>query len=362
MINNREQEHLLDYWRVVVRRRWVIYATVAIAGLTALIASFLATPLYQSTAVLQIERQSPDILSFRDLARTDYSFAAYENFYRTQYKIIASSTVAKDAVDRLGLSDDPGFTGALSEPGVVARAKGWVRSLIPSKGITTPMTPEDVATAKILGGLQVIPVRDSNLVRIAYTADDPVLAADVANAVTNAYIRYSIQSQSSTSTEAGEFLFDQINQLRKEIAALEDDLRSYGEAKRIISIDDSNNITFRALQDISEARTRIQSKLAEAEARYEAVKNAPADGLPEVLESSLISRLRQEYAALETELAQKTARFKPGWPDLQNLESKLRQSKVRLELETEQLVEQVRSAAYTEYERLKGKRPASHRC
>ena len=59
-------------------------------------------------------------------------------------------------------------------------------------------------------------------------------------------------------------------------------MQEYGEAKRIVSIDDSSNITFQALKDLSAKKTAAQTLLAEAEARYRAVHDATPDALPEV--------------------------------------------------------------------------------
>ena len=66
--------------------------------------------------------------------------------------------------------------------------------------------------------------------------------------------------------------------------------------------------------------------------------------MPEVLNSTLISRLRAEYAAYEAEYTEKSKLFKDGWPGLQTLKSKLEQAHERLELETRRIVSQVRAA------------------
>ena len=58
--------HLLDYWSILVRRRWVIFLSVIALTLVALIASFIATPSYKASATLQIERYTPNILTFRE--------------------------------------------------------------------------------------------------------------------------------------------------------------------------------------------------------------------------------------------------------------------------------------------------------
>ena len=137
--------------------------------------------------------------------------------------------------------------------------------------------------------------------------------------------------------------------MKREIGAQEERLQEYGEAKRIVSIDDSNNVTLQALQAISERRTVAQTTLATAQAHYEVALAAPPDALPEVLDSDLISRLRQEYAGYEAEFTEKSGLFKDGWPGMQTLRSKLEQARRRLELETDRIASQVRATAKADY-------------
>jgi capsular exopolysaccharide synthesis family protein len=338
-------DHLLDYWSILVRRRWVIYLSVTALTLLALIASFIATPYYKATATLQIERYTPNILTFRDLSQVDYSWTAYSDFYQTQYKLIASSAVARRAVKRADLLDHPDFKAAESEPGLLSRLK----ALIPSRAIAGEVSPEERIVKNIQGSLEVAPVRNSHLVDISWIAPDPTLAARVANAVAEAYVQFNIESRYSSSDQAEEFLVNQTGQLKREIAEIEEALLQYGEAKSIVSIDDSNNITLQALEDIAHKRTAAQTKLAEAEAAYRAVMTAPPEALPEVANSSLITMLRQEYAAYEAEYSEKSRRFKDDWPGLQTLKSKLDQARIRLEYETELIASQVRASAEAAY-------------
>ena len=154
--------HLLDYWTILSRKRWIVYVAVCAVGLTALVGSFLTTPLYRSTCVMQIERQNPDILTFRDLAQVDYSFAAYSDFYETQYKVLSSMPVARRAARRLSLTEHPLFATADSAPGLVARLK----SIIPRSAPARPRDAEEVAAERLLAGLEVAPVRNSQLVQV----------------------------------------------------------------------------------------------------------------------------------------------------------------------------------------------------
>ena len=130
------RHQISGYWSVLVQRRWVVVLAVATAGLVALIASFLMTPMYRATTRLQIERHNPDVLTFRDLAQVDYAWSAYSDFYETQYKLISSTAVARIAVERLGLTSHPEFIQEPSKPGILDR----LTALIPRKAAPTSAT------------------------------------------------------------------------------------------------------------------------------------------------------------------------------------------------------------------------------
>jgi uncharacterized protein involved in exopolysaccharide biosynthesis len=128
----RAGRHLLDYWQVLQRRRFVVYLAVGAVTAVALVGSFLVTPLYRATTTLQIERQNPEIFTFRDVASVDSSWSAYSDFYQTQYRILSSEAVARKAVTRLGLTSHPDFQG--NGPPLYAR----VRGLFPARRARAP--------------------------------------------------------------------------------------------------------------------------------------------------------------------------------------------------------------------------------
>ena len=341
-------KHLLEYWEVLRRRRWVVYLCVGTAVVVALVASFLATPQYRATATLQIERQNPDILTFKDVAAVDYAWSAYTDFYQTQYKILASDAVARRAVERLGLLHHPLFAPEDSaRPGLGAR----MRRLLPGSSGESRPDPMDAAAARLGATLEIAPIRNSRLVTVSWVSPDPALAATVANGVVDAFIQFHIQSKYTTSDQASEFLINQTGALKQEIVSLEERLQAYGEAKGIVSIDDSNNITMQALSDAATRRAGARAELARAEAAWRAAAASPPEALPDVLRSELISRLKQEHAAVEAELSQRARRFKDDWPGVQELRSRLEQIRSRLDLETLEIARKVVLSAESDYRR-----------
>lgn len=337
--------HLLDYWAVIVHRRWVLGLTVLTFAVVAVIGTFTVEPRYRATTTLHIERNSPDIFTFQGLGQSDASWTSYTDFYQTQYKILSSPVVSRRAAERLAWTSRPAFTEP-AKPGVIARLK----SLIPRVAPVVEQDPLERATAEILAGLEVVPERNSQLVHVSWVSEDPEWARQVANALAAGYIEYNIEAQFATTDEAQEFLVKQIAKLKPEIAKIETELQAYGERKRILSLDDSNNITLAAVKETAERRTAAQTRLAKTEAVLGAIKQSEPTALTAVLNSDLIARLRQEYAAYEAEYAEQSRRFKDDWPGMQVLRSKLLQAGERLDLEVARIARQVRATAKTGYD------------
>ncbi len=338
--------HVLERLQVLRRRRFVVCLCLSAVALVALVGSYLQVPLYRATATLQIERQTPDILSMGDIARVDYNWAAYSDFYQTQYKILESEAVARASAQRLDLASHPEFAVEPAAPSLLSR----LRALLP--GESAPSREPDptlVAARQVLSRLEVAPVRNSHLVKLSWVSSDPLLAAQVANAVADAYIQFNMELQYTTSDQASEFLSDQTGTLKKEINQIEESLQRYGESKRIVSIDDASNITLKALSDVAARRTEAQTQLARTEAAYRAILSSSPEALPDVLHSSLIERLKAEYGAYEAQYSEKSSVFKPEWPEMLTIASKMSQARERLDIEIASIARQVTLAAETDY-------------
>jgi capsular exopolysaccharide synthesis family protein len=340
--------HVRELWNVLVHRRWVVVLGLTAATLVALTWSFLATPAYRARTVLIIERQEPDILTFRDLARADFAVAAHGQYYQTQYRVIASPAVARLAVEQLGLVHHPSFDrGADGGP-------GWLRrllALVPQKGRRGSVSPEDAATSAILAGLEVAPVRNSQLVEIAWVGPDPEVASNVVNAVADAYIHFNLESRYTTTDQARNFLLTQTETLKTEIEQIERELQRYGQDKRIVSIDESNNVTLQALSDVSARWIEARAELARAEAAWDSARTRDAATVAEIDQSELITRLRQEHATYEAEYTEKRQRFGDAWPAVATLRSRLAQARARLDAEIERIAVQVRASAENDWQR-----------
>lgn len=347
----RPEFDLAHYWRVLVRRRWVVTAAVLSVFAVAAVKTFRTIPTYRAAVTIQIERVDPNIMRFQEVLTYDPSFLSYQDYYQTQYRLISSRAVASRTVRRLGLASDPGFMPA-SPPGALTRLWRAVTNPLRSRGgddAEGDRDPDRPFVDVLLAGLRVDPIKNSHLVEVAFISRSPELAAKVANGVADAYMTFGMETKVDTSETAQDFLTRQIGVLRKEVADLERATQVYGESKEIIPTGTRENTTLSALEDLQRAYTQAQADRAEKEGALTAVRMAPDSGLPQVAASPLVQALTSDVAQLERDHSEMAKTFKPEWPALARLLAKLDQARDRLHRETEEIAMSARHASEAAY-------------
>src|SRR5205807_6352191 len=142
---------------------------VTLASMVALmvaIASFKMTPIYEATAPLDIEADTPQIQSLNDLYR---QIPTDEAFSGTQIQVLESDNLAQRTIEQLGLARDP----------------AW--ALVVGLGNDVPPVQLQASEDWLLGPfkhrLHVQRVRDSHVVNISFESPDPGLSAKIANSL-----------------------------------------------------------------------------------------------------------------------------------------------------------------------------------
>src|ERR1043165_4866196 len=98
--SEEEPVHPMDYWRVIVTRRWTILAIVATLVTVTLIYTLKQTPIYRATANIQIDKENPNILSFKDVYQIE---TATDDMLRTQFEVLKSRRLARSVIEDLKL-------------------------------------------------------------------------------------------------------------------------------------------------------------------------------------------------------------------------------------------------------------------
>ncbi len=106
MTNDEQKIDIRNYFQIMMKRRWTIFSVFSIIFFSILIYTLTATPTYQSTARLVIEKENPNVVSIQEVMSVD---ASTSDYYQTQYKIIESRTIAREVIHRLNLKTSEEF-------------------------------------------------------------------------------------------------------------------------------------------------------------------------------------------------------------------------------------------------------------
>src|SRR5438093_5013021 len=100
--------HLLDYLRVLHKRRWTAGTAFLLVLASVTTYTFTVTPIYEAKTRLLIESDGPNVINFTEVIDEQRSKADY---YQTQYNILQSRRLARKTIDALQLWDSP-YLGA----------------------------------------------------------------------------------------------------------------------------------------------------------------------------------------------------------------------------------------------------------
>jgi len=267
--------HLLDYMRVLHKRRWVASTIFLIVVVSVVIYCFTATPIYEARARVLIETENPNVVSFKTVVDEDQG---KQDYYQTQYNILQSRTIVRRTLEELMLWNSPPFGGVTEEPTLgrlTSAVTRWVAHLFAAQEkMPDRATPAVGETAKesaavdvFLGALTVTPIRNSRLVDIKIALPDAALSARIVNAFAKNYIEQNLEYKFTASKEAGDWLRARMAEQRKEVETAEAKLQRYREQNDAISLKDRENIVVQKLSDLN-GRSRRPRPIAFKRKRF----------------------------------------------------------------------------------------------
>ncbi|HEY0596196.1 polysaccharide biosynthesis tyrosine autokinase, partial [Sphingopyxis sp.] len=287
--------------------RYIVMGLVVAALLLGLLATFVSTPQYTSTARIEILPDSPvatTVAGERDRTLTDEVA-----FYNTQYSLLQSRSLAERVIRAGNLTADKAFIAAFKLES-------------PERDMTSAerLDRTNQAVEILLGQLTVSPVRTSSLVDISFSSPSPQLSAKLADLWVTQFVQASIDRRFSATSDARKYLETRLENLRRSLENSERSLINYATSKGIVTISSDTDLNGKTQtetlvgSDISEiskalARAREQRIAAEAELANTLTGNAQ-------INAPTIGSLRQKRAEAEAELARLRTLFHDEYPSV----------------------------------------------
>jgi capsular exopolysaccharide synthesis family protein len=360
---------LRQYWHIIYKHlRVIAVCFLAIVSLTVLMV-LTQTPLYTATSLVLIEPHAPQVLNIKELMSEPLDANQYD-FYKTQYDILQSRSLAAQVIQNLDLEDLPFFNGKGRQQsligGICAKTVPWLHAFF---GVPTHAGPADSESETFgvdssiidayLRRLSVEPRVGTHLVAVRFTTPDKALAARIANAHVRAYIRRGLDLHSQASSEAEEFLQAKLLELKERVQKSEAALNAYRRDRGIVefSLHETGGVLMQRLNDLNSTLTKAEIARISLAAEHQLIRSGDYQSLSEVIGNPLIQKLKEEVATLSEQYASMRNRFNPGYHPLDDMAAQVKEGQERLRNETRAVAEEVElnyQAALTKEKNLEG--------
>ena len=337
---------LRDYFRVLIKRKWTVIATVLVIFTTVTVATLRSTKIYLASGSVAINKSDPTLLSFKDGASAPADYYDPTDL-DTEVSILKSDLLALQVIKALNLDKRPEFGGnGTTSSNAIALT-------------TDALQPDSARASELLGifkgNLRVALRSNTRIIDVSYRSADKELAAHVVNTLINTYIEQNFKTRFESTMQASDWLSKQLVDLQMKVETSQEKLVNYEKEHEILGIDEKQNITTSKLDELNRELTSAESDRMQKESVYRLLQSPDADVASAAATSaaratsanisttSLLEKLRGQQADLRIEVAQLSTQFGPSYPKLAQVNSELKEIDAQIQLEMKKVVAHVRS-------------------
>lgn len=290
-----------------------------------------ATPLYTASAAIIMDNRP--VHALRDVSSLPNSSVLDNDPVESQVEVLHSAQIGLAVVKQLKLSEDPGFVA----PTFLDSVMGTLWAIIgPAQtqtlnGADPDLGRQQAALSALNANLRIKHVPHTLVLKVAYTSPNPVRAAEITNAYTNAYMLDQANSRIQAARSARSWLQQRTAELRQ--LSVDADLA----AQKFMA--DNNLLATKGTriseQQFNEMRTQLVAETAataQARARYLRIKNIidshqTDSAVTESLANPVVTDLRTKYLDASKRLSDLERKLGPAHKavvDLKNTMDELR--------------------------------------
>lgn len=298
------------------RRWWFVFAFVLVMGATVVITRHQPR-IYEATGSVYIDRQPPKLLSgvneVTTLGATGYF--GTQQYYEAQKQILQSRALAQKVVSQLGLASDKHFLG-LDLPGLDLTPEQIQRAMA------------DADPAGMLAGRVKVMLADSSMIaRVSIEDRSPDFAADLVNAVLEAYRDRNLEQKKTVTQKA----FRDLREILGEMESKKDSAE-----QKLLDFETENDLSENRRKAVNERVLNLHTRLRRAQARgfaahqrmrelkiYQGRTDLFSAGAPAVMTDGLIGQLKQRYLQLSIQKKELEGMYLSKHPKVKTIDDQL---------------------------------------
>jgi uncharacterized protein involved in exopolysaccharide biosynthesis/Mrp family chromosome partitioning ATPase len=333
---------VLQLTRLLWQRKVAIAATGLICACVAVMIGKSLAPKYSATAQLYIDPRELQLVD-RELTPRSQDISGLAMVVESQARVITSNNVLLQVIEDNHLERDPEFGGDTKS--LMATALGLFGVEIHSAG--EAKLGQMAALEALNRHISVKKTDRTFIVDIDVWSNDPAKAAMLANAVSNAYLEESKNSQSTAARRATTDLSGRLKELQERLRTAENTLAVYKAQNNFVGTQD----TLISDQQLSASNQRLAAARAltlDAQAKYDQIEasrraSTDAGAIPEALQSATIANLRSQYAEARKRYAELTSELGPLHPSLRQMEKQVEDLRRTINEEVERFAQSAKN-------------------
>ena len=307
-------------WMIVVRRRRLVALGLVSALVGATIYNYTLRPVYEGLSVVALA----EAMAANPLARMSTEVTRLGAILERQRALIRSPEFASRLVGSL----DPAAQKELSLGPIgtwVDRVKAEWGRLSGAEGRDTPVD----SVAAFRSRLRVTGEAKSTWIEIRFAAHDPKVAADIANAIMDQYLRETDASNRRAVEQTRQVLGQQVEEKEQSLNEQLSGLREMGGQGGLGNLEVRKAMLEREVRAFQEALVNAQTSRVGREARRREATQLRG-GVAAVRSDPLIRAAAAKVAELEDQQGTLLATLGPKHPDVITVQQQLEAAKLRL--------------------------------
>jgi succinoglycan biosynthesis transport protein ExoP len=290
----------------------VIVVTILVALALGAVYLVSAKPTFTATATLIIDSRKNQLFQQQSVLG---DIPVDSSSVESQVQILKSESVALSVIKELNLAEDPEFSG--SGGGLIGTLIGGVTHLFSAANPNSDFEATRRTVEAFAGRLAVRRVGLTYIIEVAFTSYSADRAAQIANAVADAYITDQLEAKYQATRRASFWLQDRIKELRNQASVAE---RSVVEFKANNNIVESGGrlMNEQQLAELNSELVAARSKVSETKAKLDRIESILKSDSPDVtvdatvtdtLNSPVVTKLRSQYLEMASREADWSRRY-----------------------------------------------------
>lgn len=282
---------LSHYLWVIKRHRWRVLAFVTASVLATAVVSNRITPIFEATATVDIDRQSPNAVVGQEAMRSPTALDS-DQFLATQIKLVQSDSVLRPVARKFNLL-----------------------ALENKDREEADRYPNAAQAPVFLKRLKVNRPSNTYLLLISYRSPDPQLAADVANAIAQSYLEHTYNIRYRASASLTNFMEKQLEELRAKMERSGSALVQFEREMNVISPEEKTNILSSRLLQLNTEYTNAQADRVRKEAAFASVRNGSIEAAQVSGQGEPLRRLTEKLNEGQERFSQVKAQYRAAHPE-----------------------------------------------